>query len=167
MSVGFLMTQLLGFKPLQLLTFLKVECCVPTIIASMCYSVSTWTMMCSTMEFHYYCCNTCQSCLQCSKTFDNKNTIKHKIEATKLSILFSTFCSFSQCALCFYITTRFFFINIVLLNPQALLFLSWCKHVNDTKNSNSNDELSKVVYGGFSGILHMVIHGPFQRQFKK
>jgi hypothetical protein len=37
---GVLMTQLLGFKPLQLLTSLKVECCVPITIASMCHGAS-------------------------------------------------------------------------------------------------------------------------------
>jgi hypothetical protein len=30
-----------------------------------------------------------------------------------------------------------------------------------------NDKFSKLVYEEFFGILHMVIHGPFQRQFQK
>jgi hypothetical protein len=37
---GVLMTQLLGFKPLQFLTSLKVECRVPTTTAFMCHGAS-------------------------------------------------------------------------------------------------------------------------------
>ncbi len=85
---GVLMTQLLGFKPLQLLTSLKVECRVPTTTTFMCYSASAWAMMCNSMKFHCYCYNACQSCPQCSKTFNKKNPIEHQIEETKLSFFF-------------------------------------------------------------------------------
>jgi hypothetical protein len=32
---------------------------------------------------------------------------------------------------------------------------------------NSSDEQLELVHGGFFVILHMVVHGPFQRQFQK
>jgi hypothetical protein len=30
-----------------------------------------------------------------------------------------------------------------------------------------SDKFSKLIYEGFFGILHMVIHGPFQKKIQK